>query len=73
MLRQCYPVTLIIIIITANIATTPLKGLSLIQQTPLHIAASEGHDFTVECLVKKGADIKIKDQTGVSVTLLLML
>ena len=37
------------------------------QQTPLHIAASNGRDYTVECLVKKGADIYIKDKTGVSV------
>ena len=38
------------------------------QQTPLHIAASHGHDYTVECLVKKGADISFKDKDGVSVS-----
>jgi len=35
------------------------------QQTPLHLAASNCHDYTVECLVKKGADINIKDKTKV--------
>ena len=43
------------------------------QKTPLHIAASKGRDYTVECLVKKGADINIKDKTGVSETILLMI
>ena len=36
------------------------------QQTPLHVAANKGHDYTVECLVKKGANINIKDKKGVS-------
>ena len=36
------------------------------QQTPLHVAASNGHDYTVECLVKKGAVMNIKDKKGVS-------
>ena len=35
------------------------------QQSPLHVAASNGRDYTVECLVRKGADINIKDKTGV--------
>ena len=35
------------------------------QQTPLHVAASNGRDYTVECLVKKGADMNIKDKKGV--------
>ena len=39
------------------------------QQTPLHIAASTGRDYTVECLVKERADISIKDKAGVSVTM----
>lgn len=43
--------------------------LPFYQQTPLHIAAREGHDYTVECLVKKGADISFKDKDGVSVSL----
>ena len=39
--------------------------ISLHQQTPLHIAASNGHDYTVQCLVEKGAEINIKDKDGV--------
>ena len=39
--------------------------ISLYQQTPLHIAASKGHDYLVERLVKKGAGINIKDKKGV--------
>ena len=41
--------------------------LSFCQQTALHIAASKGRDYTVKCLVKQGANISIKDRTGVSV------
>jgi len=36
------------------------------QQTPLHVAANNGHDYTVKCLVQKGADINIKDKKGVN-------
>jgi len=36
------------------------------QQTPLHVAASKGRDYTVECLVKKGANMNTKDKRGVS-------
>ena len=36
------------------------------QQTPLHVAASNGREYTVECLVRKGADMNIKDKNGVS-------
>ena len=43
------------------------------QQTPLHVAASNGRDYTAECLVKKGADINMKDKTGVRETILLMI
>ena len=35
------------------------------QRTPLHIAAKEGHDYTVECLVQQRADINSKDENGV--------
>ena len=35
------------------------------QQTPLHLAASNAHDYTVECLAKEGGNINIKDKTGV--------
>ena len=35
------------------------------QKTPLHVAASNRRDYTVECLTKKKADINIKDITGV--------
>ena len=43
------------------------------QQTPLHVAASSGRDYTVEWLVKKGADVNIKNETGVHETILLMM
>ena len=43
------------------------------QHTPLHIAVSNGRDYTVECLVKKKADINVKDKTGVHETILLMI
>ena len=45
----------------------------LYQQTPLHTAAAKGHDYTVMCLIKNGADIDIKDKNGVSVTIFLMI
>ena len=35
--------------------------ISLFQQTPLHIAAREGNTYTVELLVKRGADVNRKD------------
>ena len=41
--------------------------LSMYQRTPLHTAAGAGYRYTVEYLVKKGADITIKDNKGVSV------
>ena len=37
------------------------------QRTPLHIAARENYERTVECLVDKGAGINIKDKVGVSI------
>ena len=37
------------------------------QQTPLHVAASKGCDYTVECLVEREADMSIKNKNGVSV------
>ena len=46
-----------------------LLFLSLHQQTPLHIAASKNYERTVECLVDEGADINIKDNTGVGAIL----
>ena len=36
----------------------------------MHAAAKEGRDYTVECLVKKGADISIKDKNEVGQTML---
>ena len=49
--------------------------ISLYQPTPLtalHVAASQGHNDKVECLVKQGDDVNIKDDNyGVSVTILL--
>ena len=41
----------------------------LLQWTPLHVAAREDHDYTVKCLVQKGADISIKDKNGVGQTM----
>ena len=56
----------------SSIANTSLKFVTFsYQQTPLHVAASKGRDYTVECLVKKGADMNIKDKKGVSVKLYL--
>ena len=49
------------------IANTSLNHVTFFyQQTPLHVAAGKGHDYTVELLVKKGADMNIKDKKGVS-------
>ena len=36
------------------------------QRTPLHTAAAEGYSYTVEHLVKNGADTSLKDNKGVS-------
>ena len=54
--------------ITMSIITaTSLKFVTFSsQQTPLHVAASKGRDYTVEYLVKKGANMNIKDKKGVS-------
>ena len=41
--------------------------------TPLHVAAEKGDRLEiVEYLIKKGADINIKDYSGVSETMLLI-
>ena len=49
------------------IANTSLKFVTFFhQQTPLHVAANKGHDYTVECLAKKGAYMNIQDKEGVS-------
>ena len=45
--------------------------ISISQQTPLHVAATEGHDYTVKLLVSKGAKIELRNKNGVSVTILL--
>ena len=41
------------------------KFVSPHQQTPLHWAAGEGKEGTVQLLIEKGADINIKDRSGV--------
>ena len=41
------------------------------QQTPLHVAVSNGRDYMVKYLVEKAADMNIKDKDGVSVKLYL--
>jgi len=43
----------------------PLENVFLSQRTPLHAAASEGHEYTVKSLVDNGADVSIKDEEGV--------
>ena len=54
-------------------ATTSLLFVTFsYQRTPLHLAAREGCDYTVTCLVQKGADINIKDKDGVRETIFLM-
>ena len=51
----------------SNIANTSFKPVTFsYQQTPLHVAASRGHDCTVEYLVEKGDDMNVKDTKGVS-------
>ena len=40
--------------------------MSAHQRTPMHIAAQGGQANTVKLLINKGADIDIKDNTGVS-------
>ena len=42
------------------------------QRTPLHVAASKGRDYTVECLVQKKANLNIKDKNGVGYSILLV-
>ena len=44
----------------------PLENVFFSQRAPLHAAASEGHEYTVKSLVKKGANINIQDKDGVS-------
>ena len=56
---------------SANLKTIFLVSI-FNQRTPLHVAASNGRDYTVECLLKKTADMNIKDKTGVSETTPLM-
>lgn len=46
---------------------------SLSQQTPLHIAAREGCDYTVKYLIDEEAAINIKDKNGVCMNILLMI
>ena len=51
----------------SSIANTSLEFVTFsYQQTPLHVAASKGSDYTVEMLVKERADMDIKDKKGVS-------
>ena len=40
---------------------------SLYQMTPLHIAAERGFVKIVDYLVRRGADIDIKDEDGVTI------
>ena len=55
------------------IATYSLESVTFFYQwTALHVAASKDWNYTVECLVKKGADMDIKDKNGVCESILLM-
>ena len=53
------------------IIVTETNVFSLSQQTPMHTAAKEGNEYTMDGLVKLGADIYIKDKDGVSETLII--
>ena len=57
----------------ANIITTVLQflSLSLYQWTPLHMAVKDGNEHTLKFIVDSGAAIDIKDDSGVSDTLIL--
>ena len=44
---------------------------SLLQRTPLHIAAGKGYTEPMKSLVAKGADVNIKDNAGVCTLVLL--
>lgn len=46
---------------------------SFYQLTALHIAARDGLDYKVEGLIKKGAEVNVKDNDGVSVTTVVMI
>ena len=46
------------------------KLFSLYQMTPLHLAAERGSIRIVKYLVEQGAEINIRDNNGVSVTIL---
>ena len=43
------------------------------QWTPLHLAALQGKEGTVQLLIEKGADINIKDRCGVRDCVLVLL
>ena len=72
MLVHAYHAILLHYYVSQTVIATFLVTFSY-QQTPLHVAASKDHDYTVKCLVKKGADINIQDKNGVHKTLLLMI
>ena len=56
-----------------NFRITFAKTAFHLQQTPLHVAASQGHCYIVEYFVQQGADVCIKDNDGVSVNILLVI
>ena len=56
-----------------NFRITFAKTTFHLQQTPLHVAASQGHCYIVEYFVQQGAHVSIKDNDGASVNILLVI
>ena len=62
-------ITVINIFFILLILLTAVKYLFFYQLTALHVAASDGLNYRVECLVAKGASVNPKDKDGVSVSI----
>ena len=53
------------------LAVLQFLSLSLYQWTPLHMAVRDRNEYTLKFIVDSGAAIDIKDESGVSDTLIL--